>query len=70
MCIIWMTKLGREVTLMKSKANILMGLSVLAVVLAAVDFIFKMDVMTLAGTQWILIAIVFGIYALFAKENA
>lgn len=55
---------------MKSKANILMGLSVVAVVLAAVDFIFKMDVLTLAGTQWILIAIVFGIYALFAKENA
>lgn len=63
-------KLEREVTFMKSKENILMGLSVLAVVLAAVDFIFKVDVMTLAGTQWILIAIVFGIYALFAKENA
>ncbi len=63
-------KLEREVILMKSKANILMGLSVLAVILAATDFIFKMDVMTLAGTQWILIAIVFGIYALFAKENA
>jgi len=55
---------------MKSKANTLMGLSVLAVVLAAVDFVFSMNVLSLAGTQWILISILFGIYALFAKENA
>lgn len=55
---------------MKSKSNILIWLSVAAVVVAAADFIFKTDVLSLAGTQWILIAIVFGIYALYTKTNA
>ena len=53
---------------MKNKDNILVGLSVLAVVLAGVDFIAKIDVLSLAGTQWILIGIVLGIYALYFKS--
>ncbi len=66
----WRDKLESEVALMKSKSNILIWLSVAAVVVAAADFIFKTDVLSLAGTQWILIAIVFGIYALYTKTNA
>jgi len=54
---------------MKNKADILIGLSVVAVVLAAVDFIAKTDVLALAGTQWVLIGIVFGIYALYFKSK-
>ncbi len=53
----------------KSKADILMILSAIAVILAAIDFVFKIDFLKLAGTQWILIAIVFGIYGLYASER-
>lgn len=54
---------------MKNKADILVGLSVVAVILAAVDFIVKTDVLKLAGTQWILIGVVLGIYALYFKTK-
>jgi hypothetical protein len=53
---------------MKNKAEICIGLSVVAVILAAVDFIVKTDVLNLAGTQWILIGVMFGIYALYFKS--
>lgn len=54
---------------MKNKSDVLVMLSIVAVILAAVDFLFKMDVLTLAGTQWILIGIVLAIYALYFKAR-
>jgi len=54
---------------MKNKSDILAGLSIVAVILAAVDFVVKTDVLNLAGTQWILIGIVLGIYALYFKSK-
>lgn len=58
----------RRGVFMKNKAEICIGLSVVAVILAAVDFIVKTDVLNLAGTQWILIGVMFGIYALYFKS--
>lgn len=46
-----------------SKAAI--ALSLVAVVLSAVDTFAGTDVLGLAGTQWILIGIVLAIYAIF-----
>lgn len=46
-------------------AKVAIWLSVVAVVLAAVDTLAKIDVLGLAGTQWILIGIVLAIYAVF-----
>lgn len=40
-------------------------LSAIAVILSAVVSFAKVDILGLAGTQWILIGIVFGIYALY-----
>lgn len=54
---------------MKNKSDILVALSVAAVILAGVDFVAKTDILTLAGTQWILIGIVLGIYALYFKSK-
>lgn len=48
-------------------AKVAFGLSVVAVVLAAVVSLFQMD-LWLAGTQWILIAIVLSVWALFLKK--
>lgn len=46
-----------------SKAAI--ALSLVAVVLAAIDTLVGVDILGLAGTQWILIGIVLAIYAIF-----
>ena len=54
--------------MMKNKATmskVAMALSLIAVILAAVDTFGKTDVLGLAGTQWILIGIVLAIYAIF-----
>jgi hypothetical protein len=54
--------------MMKNKetlTKVAMGLSLVAVVLAAVDTFGKTDILGLAGTQWILIGIVLAIYAVF-----
>jgi succinate-acetate transporter protein len=51
----------------KNLPDILMGLSVLSIILAAYDFLSKGNIMNLAGTQWILIAIALAIYGLYAK---
>ena len=53
---------------MKTKADLLMLLSVIAVILAGWVFLFaKAGILGLAGTQWILIAIILGIYGIYAK---
>jgi len=44
---------------------ILFVLSIIAVVLAAIDTLAKMDILGLAGTQWILIGIILAIYAVY-----
>lgn len=57
---------------MKGKvADILIVLSVLATLIAAYVFLanVKSGVMNLAGTQWVLVAIVLGIYGLYAKDR-
>lgn len=52
---------------MKSKiAEILMMLSVVAVLVSGVISVWQLD-FWLAGTQWILIGIVLGIYSIFLK---
>lgn len=53
---------------MKNKAHILMGLSAVAVILAAVDFVAKMNILNLAGTQWILIAILLAAWGNHAEN--
>lgn len=50
---------------MKSTGDILIGLSVIAVILSIIGA-FGTDIW-LASTQWILIAAVLGIYALYVK---
>lgn len=54
---------------MKNKmlSQVSFGLSVVTVVLAAVVSLASVD-LWLAGTQWILIAIVLSVWALFLKE--
>lgn len=44
-----------------------MWLSVIAAIIAGYDFLAHTDVFGLAGTQWILVAIVLGIYAIYLK---
>jgi len=51
----------------KKHSDILMGLSVLAVAVSAYDSIYKTDVFGLAGTQWMLVALVLGVYGIYAK---
>ncbi len=53
----------------KKLPDILMALSVIAVLFAGYDFLTKGNLMNLAGTQWILIAIVLAIYGLYAKAR-
>lgn len=48
-------------------ADAMIGLSVLTAVVSGYVSISKVDVFGLAGTQWMMIAIVLGIYALYAK---
>jgi len=53
---------------MKNKetlSKVAIMLSLIAVVLAAVDTFGKTDVLGLAGTQWILVGIVLAVYALY-----
>ena len=53
---------------MKNKSDILVILSVLAVILSALVSVGKME-LYLAGTQWMLVAIVLGVYALYFKAK-
>ena len=44
-----------------------MILSIIAAALAAGDTLFKVDILNLAGTQWMLIAIVLGVWGNHAE---
>lgn len=47
--------------------DILVGLSVLAVLISGYDSLYQTNVLNLAGTQWMLIALVLGVYGIYAK---
>lgn len=53
--------------MMKKHSDILMWLSVAAVVVSGYDSFFQTDVFGLAGTQWMLVAIIFGLYGIYLK---
>ena len=53
--------------MMKKHSDILMGLSILAVLVSGYDSLGKTDVLGLAGTQWMLIALVLAVYGIYAK---
>ena len=53
--------------MMKKHSDILMGLSVLAVLISAYDSLYQADVFGLAGTQWMLIAVILALYGIYAK---
>lgn len=59
--------LESEVIYLKPKGDILVILSVIATIMAAIVFFGRQDIFSLAGTQWILIAILLGIYGIYAK---
>lgn len=48
-------------------SKILLCLSMVAAVLSAIVSLFKME-LWLAGTQWMLVAIVFGVWSLVTKD--
>lgn len=48
-------------------SDVLVWLSVIAAVVAGYVSLVQTDVFALAGTQWMLIAIVLGIYGIYAK---
>ncbi len=62
-------KTRMEVENMKNEmvSKIFFGLSVVAVILSALVSLFGME-MWLAGSQWMLVAIVLGVWAIFAKK--
>ena len=53
---------------MKMKSKNLMIISIITAIISALVSVFNVDIY-LAGTQWMLIAIVFGIYALYVKKD-
>ena len=53
----------------KNLSNIAFYLSIITLVIAAVVSIFQLTSLWLAGTQWILISIVFGVYALYFRSG-
>lgn len=54
---------------MKAKAvsNVLIALAVLSAIVAGIVSIFQIDNWYLAGTQWMLIAVILGIFAIYAE---
>lgn len=53
--------------MMKKYSEILMGLSVVALLVSGYDSLFGTDVLGLAGTQWMLIALLLAVYGIYAK---
>lgn len=53
----------------KKIADLLIVLSVVATAVSAYVSTTQNDFMNLAGTQWMLVAIVLGIYGLYAKQK-
>ena len=55
------------VNMAKKYSDILMGLSVLAVLISGYDSLYKTDVFGLAGTQWMLVALILAVYGVYVK---
>jgi len=56
---------------MKSKMDsALITLSVIAAVISAYVSLAQADIFGLAGTQWMLVALVLGVYGIYAKMRA
>jgi hypothetical protein len=53
--------------MMKKYSEILMGLSVVALLVSGYDSLFGTNVFGLAGTQWMLIALLLAVYGIYAK---
>jgi uncharacterized membrane protein YuzA (DUF378 family) len=53
----------------KKCKNIFMGLSIIAAVAAGYVSVFQKELFNLAGTQWMLIAIILGIFGLYAQDK-
>lgn len=53
----------------KKIADLLIALSIIAALIAGYVFFSKNDILQIAGTQWILVAIALGIYGLYAKTR-
>jgi hypothetical protein len=47
--------------------DILMGLSVLAVLISGYDSLYQTAVFGLAGTQWMLVALILAVYGIYVK---
>ena len=52
----------------KKADKILIVLSVIAAIISAIVSVTQKDVFGLAGTQWILVAIILGVYGLYAGK--
>jgi len=53
--------------MMKKYDGILIGLSILAAIISAIDSLYQTNVFGLAGTQWMLIALILAVYGIYAK---
>jgi hypothetical protein len=53
----------------KKISDTLMVISILTAVIAGYVSVSQNNLFKLAGTQWMLIAIIFGIYAMYAKSR-
>ena len=51
----------------KKASDVLVIISVLAAIVAGYVSLSQNDVFGLAGTQWMLVAIIFGIYGMYVK---
>lgn len=51
----------------KNTGDILMGLSAVSALISGYDFLAQTSFLGLAGTQWILIAVIFALYGIYAK---
>jgi hypothetical protein len=52
---------------MKKYDSILMILSLLAAIISAVDSLYQINVLGLAGTQWMLVALILAVYGIYVK---
>ena len=61
------TKMEEVLLMYKKHDNTLVWLSVIAAAISGYDSLAHADVFGLAGTQWMLVAIVLAIYAVYVK---
>lgn len=52
---------------MKKLSNVLIALAVLTAIIAGIVSVFQIENWYLAGTQWMMISIILGIFAIYAE---